>query len=214
MRDGLNLSNLDEKTSYINSVLKEIKQDDDLVKQEFLLKKISLEFDIDVNILKNSLKKIEKCSKIETLKTNPVVKKKLNRYEKATYDILYIMLNSYEKTKIYQKKLNYLPYREARYLANEIIYAYKLNGSLVLADFITSLNDKESLLGEVKNVLKYAGDEEANFEAFDDYITVIRDYSKNQEIKRLKELIKDEVDPVKKAEYLEKIRLVKIGSEF
>ena len=63
-------------------------------------------------------------------------------------------------------------------------------------------------------MLKYAGDEEANIEAFDDYITVIRDYSKNQEIKRLKELIKDEVDPVKKAEYLEKIRLVKIGSEF
>ena len=83
-----------------------------------------------------------------------------------------------------------------------------------MADFITSLNDKESLLDEVKNVLKYAGDEEANFEAFDDYITVIRDYSRNQEIKRLKELIKDEVDPVKKAEYLEKIRLVKIGSEF
>lgn len=214
MRDGLNLSNLDDKTSYINSVLREVKQEDDLVKQEFLLKKISLEFDIDVNILKNSLKKIEKCSKIETLKTNPVVKKKLNRYEKATYDILYIMLNSYEKTKIYQKKLNYLPYKEARYLANEIIYAYKLNGSLVLADFITSLNDKESLLEEVKKVLKYAGDEEANFEAFDDYITVIRDYNKNQEIKRLKELIKDEVDPVKKAEYLEKIRLVKIGSEF
>ncbi len=214
MRDGLNLSNLDEKTSYINSVLKEVKQEEDLVKQEFLLKKISLEFDIDINILKNSLKKIEKCSKIETLKTNPVVKKKLNRYEKATYDILYIMLNSYEKTKVYQKKLNYLPYREARYLANEIIYAYKLNGSLVLADFITSLNDKESLLDEVRKVLKYAGDEEANFEAFDDYITVIRDYSKNQEIKRLKELIKDEVDPVKKAEYLEKIRLVKIGSEF
>ena len=83
-----------------------------------MLKKISLEFDIDVNILKNSLKKIEKCGKIETLKTNPVVKKKLNRYEKATYDILYIMLNSYEKTKVYQKKLNYLPYKEARYLAN------------------------------------------------------------------------------------------------
>ena len=67
---------------------------------------------------------------------------------------------------------------------------------------------------EAKEVLKYAGDEEANLEAFEDYMAVIRDYSKNQEIKRLKELIREEIDPVKKAEILEKIRLVKIGSEF
>ena len=58
MRDGLDLSNLEEKTAYINTVLKEVKQEDDEIKQEFLLKKISLEFDIDVNILKNTLKKI------------------------------------------------------------------------------------------------------------------------------------------------------------
>ena len=179
-----------------------------------MLKKLSLEFDIDINILKNSLKKIEKYSKIEALKTNPAPKKKLDKYQKATYDILYIMLNSYEKTKIYEKKLNYLPYKEARYLANEIIYTYKMHGSLVLADFITSLTDKESLLNETKEVLKYAGDDEANLEAFDDYMTVIKDYNKNQEINRLKSLIKEEIDPVKKAKLLEKIRLVKIGSEF
>lgn len=214
MRDGLDLSNLEEKTAYINTVLKEVKQEDDEIKQEFLLKKISLEFDIDVNILKNTLKKIEKYSKIEALKTKPVVNRKLDKYQKATYDILYIMLNSYEKTKLYEKKLNYLPYKEARYLANEIIYTYKMKGSLVLADFITSLTDKENLMKEAKEVLKYAGDEEANLEAFEDYMAVIRDYSKNQEIKRLKELIREEIDPVKKAEILEKIRLVKIGSEF
>lgn len=214
MRDGLDLSNLEEKSNYINQVLKEIRQEDDEIKQELLLKKLSLEFDIDINILKNSLKKIEKYSKIEALKTNPSPKKKLDKYQKATYDILYIMLNSYEKTKTYEKKLNYLPYKEARYLANEIIYTYKMHGSLVLADFITSLTDKESLLNEAKEVLKYAGDDEANLEAFDDYMTVIKDYNKNQEINRLKSLIKEEIDPVKKAKLLEKIRLVKIGSEF
>ena len=214
MRDNLDLSNLEEKTSYINNVLKEIKQEDDEIKQELLLQKMSLEFDIDINILKNSLKKIEKCSKIEALKAKPMQKRKLDKYQRATYDILYIMLNSYEKTKVFEKKLNYLPYKEARYLANEIIYNYKLHGTLVLADFITSLNNKESLLNEVKEVLKYAGDNEANIEAFEDYIKVINDYNKNQEIKRLKEKIKEEIDPVKKAKILEKIRLVKIGSEF
>ena len=64
MRDGLDLSNLEEKTAYINTVLKEVKQEDDEIKQEFLLKKISLEFDIDVNILKNTLKKWFFCYRI------------------------------------------------------------------------------------------------------------------------------------------------------
>ena len=44
-------------------------------------------------------------------------------------------------------------------------------------------------------------------------MTVIREYNTNQEIKRLKDLMNKETDPVKKAETLEKIRLVKIGSE-
>ena len=44
-------------------------------------------------------------------------------------------------------------------------------------------------------------------------MTVIREYNTNQEIKRLKDLMNEETDPVKKAETLEKIRLVKIGSE-
>lgn len=213
MRDGLDLSSLEDKTDYINSVLKEVKQEEDEIKQEFILKKLSLEFDIDVNILKNSLKKIEKYSKIEALKTKPEKKEKLNKYKKATYNILYIMMNSYEKTKVYERKLNYLPLKEARYLANEIIYTYKMNSSLVLADFITNLTDKEELLNLTKEVLKYAGDDETNFEAFEDYMAVINEYNTNQEIKRLKELISEENDPAKKAEILEKIRLVKIGSE-
>ena len=48
---------------------------------------------------------------------------------------------------------------------------------------------------------------------FKDYITVIRDYNKDQSIKRLKSLMSEESDPVKQAEYLEKIRLVKMESE-
>ena len=136
---------------------------------------------------------------------------KLDKYQKATYNILYIMMNSYEKTKLYERKLNYLPYQDARYLANEIIYAYKVNGTLVLADFITSLNEKENLLNLVKEILKNVSDDESNFEAFEDYMQVIREYSKNQEIKRLKNLMSEENNPVKKAEILEKIRLVKIG---
>lgn len=213
MREGLDLNDLDTKTAYINNALKEIKQEDDPIKQEFLLKKIAVEFDIDINILRNNLKKVEKYSKIEALNAKPAPKNKLTKYQKATYDILYTIMNNYEACKYYEKHLNFLPYKNARYLANEIIYTYKINGKLVLADFITSLHDKPELLQLVKDILKNVSIEQSNLEAFKDYIAVIHDYNKNQEIDRLKKLMNEESDSAIKAKYLEQIRLVKIGSE-
>lgn len=213
MKEGFDFSNISDKSSYINNVLAEVSKESDEIKLEFILKKLSKEFDIDVNILKNNLKKQEKHDKIEALSRNQVSKKSIDRYEKATYNILYFIMNNYEACKYYEKKLNFLPMKEARYLANEIIYIYKIKGELVIADFITSLNDKPELFNLMKEVLKNENLDESNFEAFKDYIAVIQDYNKNQEIKRLKMLMSEESDSVKKAQILEKIRLVKMGSE-
>ena len=212
MKEGIDLNDLDQKTNYINEVLKEVKSEDDLIKQEFMLKRIALEFDIDINILKNNLKNIQKCSKIKALSKSPVKVVKINKYDKATYNIIYTMMCNYEACKYFEKRLNFLPRREERYLSNEIIHAYKVDGKLVLADFITKLSDKPELFGVLQTVLSNVY-EESSFEAFKDYITVIRDYNKDQSIKRLKSLMSEESDPVKQAEYLEKIRLVKMESE-
>ena len=212
MRDGFDLSNIDDKSEYIKAVLEDVSKESDEIKREFLLKKISTEFDIDISILKNNLKNEEKYSKIETLKKEPEKRKKFDKYTKATYGILYAMMNSYECSKTYEKKLNYLPSKEARLLANEIMYAYRYNESLVLADFLTNLSTNEELFELVKDIMKNV-DDESNFESFNDYIAVIREYNKNQEIKRLKDMIKEETDPVKKAALLEQIRLVKMESE-
>ena len=55
------------------------------------------------------------------------------------------MLNFKEAIKIFEKNLNYLPYPKARYLANEIICYAKKEQTFNLADFITTLYDKEDL---------------------------------------------------------------------
>ena len=212
MKEGINLDSIEEKSSYINTILEEVNSETDDIKKEFMLKKISSEFDIDINILKNNLKKSKKYSKIEALSKEPAKKEKLNRYEKATYEILYYMLEDYEASKYYEKKLNFLPTKEARYLANEIIYTYKKNGDLVLADFITSLSEKENLLNLLKEVLKNVDGDLLNREVFEECAEVIRKYNEKEEIKRLKNLMNEESDPIKKAQLLEKIRLVKIGS--
>lgn len=212
LKEGKDLTNIDSKAEYINEVLNEINMEEDLVKKELMLTKISLEFNIDVEILKKKLQNVKKCSKIETLKKE-VPKTRVNKYEKATYELLNYMLNSYEVCKMYETKLNYMPYKEARFLANEIIYYYKKYGDLLIADFITSLNDKPDLEKVLKETLKYQVNDEINFSVINEYIKVIKDYNKNQEIKRLNKMLKEESDIEKQILLAERIMVLKIGDE-
>lgn len=212
LKEGKNLLSVEDQTTYINNVIDEISKEKDEIKQELLLNKLSKEFNLDVEILKNKLQNKEKCSKIETLNKEPIKKQKLDKYQKATYLILYTMLNSYNAAIKYEKELNFLPTRPARYLANEIIYYYKKNQNLVLADFISTLQDKEEMDTMLKEVLSYVELDEVNFDAIDEYISVIKGYNSNRATKRLMEQLRNEPDPVKKALIAEQIKRVKIGS--
>lgn len=212
LKEGKNLLSIEDQTAYINNVIDEISKEKDEIKQELLLNKLSKEFNLDVEILKNKLQNKEKCSKIETLNKEPIKKQKLDKYQKATYLILYTMLNSYNAAIKYEKELNFLPTRPARYLANEIIYYYKKNQNLVLADFMSTLQDKEEMDTMLKEVLSYVELDEVNFNAIDEYISVIKGYNSNRATKRLMEQLRNEPDPVKKALIAEQIKRVKIGS--
>lgn len=212
LKEGKDLTKIDEQSSYVNEVLQELSNIDDDIKKELILKKLEKEFNLDIEFLRNKLQNMQKSGKIETLKKPDDVKLiKLDKYQKATYAILNEMLNNYNVIKTYEKRLNYLPYETARYLANEIIYYSKHEKDFVLADFITQVSDKEELALYLKEVLKY-DNEVFSMANFDDYLKVIEEYKKNQEIKRLKELMKKEVDQEKKALIADKIRLVKMGS--
>lgn len=212
LKEGKDLTKIDEQSSYVNEVLQELCNIDDDIKKELILKRLEKEFNLDIEFLRNKLQNMQKSGKIETLKKPDDVKLiKLDKYQKATYAILNEMLNNYNAIKTYEKRLNYLPYETARYLANEIIYYSKHEKDFVLADFITQVSDKEELALYLKEVLKY-DNEVVSMANFDDYLKVIEEYKKNQEIKRLKELMKKEVDQEKKALIADKIRLVKMGS--
>lgn len=212
LKEGKDLTKIDEQSSYVNEVLQELSNIDDDIKKELILKKLEKEFNLDIEFLRNKLQNMQKSGKIETLKKPDDVKLiKLDKYQKATYAILNEMLNNYNAIKTYEKRLNYLPYETARHLANEIIYYSKHEKDFVLADFITQVSDKEELALYLKEVLKY-DNEVVSMANFDDYLKVIEEYKKNQEIKRLKELMKKEVDQEKKALIADKIRLVKMGS--
>ena len=140
---------------------------------------------------------------------NKVVKK--TKYDKAVEQILYFMLNNDWVISQVEGENIVFPSEESRILSSEIIYYYKLYGNINVADFYTYVQDKEDILVLLNSILADSYSEETTKEELFQYFKVIRDYRCNQEIKRLTNLMKKEVDPLEQAKIADKIRKLRMG---
>ncbi len=214
LKKGINFNSNIEKSNYINRVIKEASTIKDEIRVEIILKNLAKEFDLSYNTLEKRLMELkseqeEKQVVIYEKKEKP---KRHNKYEKATYEYLYYMLVN-EKAIIYYDRENiFFPIEKARFLASEISYYYKKYGIITIADFYTYLQDKKELLDLLNIVLTYDVKEIVENEDIEALAKVIREYNVVQEIKRLKERMKDVIDPLEKAKIADEIRKLKIGS--
>ena len=71
--------------------------------------------------------------------------------------------------------------------------------------------DKEKIQNFLNSVLAGNYNEKTTKEELFEYFKVVREYGINQEIKRLTNLMKKEVDPLEQAKIVEKIRKLRIG---
>lgn len=211
LKGDYNFASIDDKSKYINQVLASLSNVTDDIKKELILEKLAKDLEINIEILRKKLQNDQKYSKIKTLKKTPVQSTKKDKYQKATLVILNYLLEESKFRIIYERKLNYLPYPLARQLANEIIYYAKQNDGLVLADFITYLSDKEEVSNYLKEVIGYEVVGEKDEASFEDYLNVIKSYNQLCLIKKLKEEMQKEVDPLRKAKIADKILEVKSG---
>ena len=145
---------------------------------------------------------------IEIPKTK-VIKK--DKYSKAVEQILYFMLNNDWAVSQVEKERLIFPSEETRVLSSEIIYYYKKYGVINVADFYTYIQDKENILILLNGILASNYSEKTTKEELFEYFKVVREYGINQEIKRLTNLMKKEVDPLEQAKIVEKIRKLRIG---
>ena len=198
----------EEKANYINAVLKETTKIDDEIRVEVVLKRLAKEFDIGYNTLEmrfNSLKNqdIKPVQQVEIPK-KIVVRK--DKYIKAVEQILYFMLNNDWVISQVENERLIFPSEESRVLSSEIIYYYKKYGVVNVADFYTYIQDKENILMFLNGILADNYNEVATKEVLFEYFKVVRNYGIEQEIKRLTNLMKKEVDPLEQAKIVEKIR--------
>ncbi len=212
LRKNVDFRSDEEKANYINTVLKESIKIKDPIRIEIILKKLAKEFDISYNTLEKKFKDLgefkETVREVTVLKNKEVKK---NKYDKAVEQILYFMLNNdWVITQVENEEILF-PSEESRILSSEIIYYYKLYGNINVADFYTYVQDKEAILVLLNKILASGYNEKTTKEELFLYFQVIKDYRCNQEIKRLTNLMKKEVDPLEQAKIANKIRALRMG---
>ena len=208
LKNKKDLSNSEDLAKYVNNIISELNKIDDDILREITLKKVSEESNLDIEFLESKLKPQEK-EKIKEVK--PVKVTKESKYEKAEKYLIFYMLKNKDVIKIYNKKITYMPTDKYRYLAYEISIFYKDNNYINVADLMTSLNENESALKTIGEIESLNLKEDYTIDEINDYIDVIKEYNINFQIKKLKEKIDEEIDPLEKAKIAEQIIKLKRG---
>ena len=214
LKEKVDFRSDEEKANYINRVIEETSKIDDEIRREVILKRLAKEFDIGYNTLEMRMNRFlknkeEKQAEIPFTPKKNIDKK--DKYRKAFEQIIYFMLNNdWIITQVEKERLIF-PTEAMRATCTEIIYYYKQYGVINVADFYTYVQDKENILEFLNSVLAGSYKETTDMKELLEYFRVIREYSEKQEIKRLTNLMKKEVDPIEQAKIVEKIRKLRLG---
>ena len=216
LKKGVDLNSNEEVSAYIDRVLQEASKISDEIRRELILKSLEKEFNIGYNTLeKRLLTYLDTQSKPKEeappVPIKPRVGKK-DKYEIAERTLLYDMLMNQKARNHFERGELVFPTEQERFLASEIIYYYKIYGSLAAADFYTYLQDKKELLQLLDEVLELEIEEEFTEDRWNAYVRVVNEKNKNLEIERLKKTMKELNDPLEQAKIGERIRKLKMGS--
>lgn len=209
-KSNKNLQDINDISKYIDESINELLYNNDSVLIELTLKKMSLEFNIDYDTLKTKydIALNKKNKQPVNDKTKIIIKKTYNKYDKASRYLLYYMTKDSKIIDKVNKEVIYFPDENIRILANEIIYFYHKYGIFNIADFITYISEKETIINLFKDIITTNLKEEYSKEEINDYIKLINSYPINKKTEELNKKLKEELDPIKKANILmEKLTL-------
>ncbi len=210
LKSNKDLNKSKDLANYINSVISELNKSDDEILKEVTINKISKEYNIDKEVLTKKL--IVPDKKIIPKKINKKIIPRLNKYQKISEAILYMMMKDKKYIKIYDRDLGYIPDKEYGQIANDILAYYKLNKDINIADFI-SFEMKSIYYETVLRIINKYEEIEPNYEEFDDYIEATKKWIKEEQINKLKNEIDNEPDINRKQELNDLLIKLKKESE-
>lgn len=210
LKRNKNLKDSKELATYIKEVLKEIPNNNDAILKEITLQKLSDDYHISLNILKEELNELEtqKAEIAITPVVKEVSKKKKTKYTESVHHILYFMMNDPIYIKMYKSKLGFLDTPTYRGIANEIMGYYETHKNINLADFLSYI-EKSKLKEEMLDIIHSIKDENMDETIMEEYLISVKKVMKQNEIKRLMEEQKQELDENKKIKIGSRIQALK-----
>ena len=205
-----NLNDIEDITKYINESLNDLLEIDDLVLLDLTLKKMSDEYHVEYDVLKDKLKELKnkvKSKKVVTQKQNKEIK--YNQYELAEMNLIYYMTKDEKIISLVESEVTFFPDNNIRELANKIIYYYGKYGVFKIADFISYISDNEEILKLFNTIINMNNNEQYSEEEINDYIKVINSYPIRKKEIELKEKLKKETDPIKQAKIVSEMLSLK-----
>lgn len=209
LKKDKNLNNMEDLIHYVKDVILSINAADDLTK-ELVISKISKDYEIDAEILKQELKSslVSVPSKKEEVKKEQI-RPKPTKYHLAASKILYHMMQDSLYISIYKNRLGYFKEKDERTLASEIVYYNTVHNNINIADFISYITPEENITNFVSEIISENNNTVISLEEFNSCVDVILKILKKDEIQELKEKIKNEFDVNKKLELITKLTNLK-----
>ena len=210
LKKNKDFGNIKDISSYVNSALKELINEKDNIIVELNLKKLSDNFNIDYETIKDKYNKLIKNKKEVVRDIKP--KKTYNKYGMAENYLIYYMLKNEKVLNMVENRVGYFPDKNIRELSNEIIYYFHKYGIINVADFISYISDREEILRTLRDIIAMGIKEDFQIEEIEDYIFVINEYHKEVRVNNLNKKLKEEKDPLKQAEISMEIMKIRGGS--
>ena len=209
LKKNKNFGNIKDISSYINSALKELTNEKDDIVIELNLKKISDNFNIDYETIRDKYKKLVKNKKEVIKVVKP--KKSYNKYVMAENSLIYYMLKNEKVLNMVENRVGYFPDKNIRELSNEIIYYFHKYGIINVADFISYISDRAEMLKTLQDIIAMDIKEDFQELEIEDYIFVVNSYHREVKINNLNKKLKEEKDPLKQAEISMEIMKIRGG---
>lgn len=207
LKKDKNLKKVDDVSTYINQVLRELNKSNDEILINLTINKLSEEYGIDKNILLN------KIIKVETKTSTPpkrIVKKNIDRLSKYCEIIIYYMLNDIKYIKLYEQELSYLPNELYNEIANDILAFYIKYNYISIADFITYEIEGDRY-DDVLRIIDSLITNELDDQEFITLINKVKVMINEKKIEELKEKLKSISDINEKLKITNEIANIKKG---
>ena len=210
LKNNKNLNNMEDLILYVREVISSLNSTDDLTK-ELVISKISKDYEIDAEILKQELNNSvpEKETNIKSPEAPRAPKPKPSKYKSAASKILFSMMCDPTYISIYKNRLGYFKEKKERMLASEIVYYNTVHNNINIADFLTFLIPQEELYDYVNEIISENNYTVVSLEEFNSCVEVVLKILKKDEIETLKNKIKQELDVNKKVELIAKLTELK-----